>query len=121
MSNSWTNRLVAATVIALTPGFLASPAAAQKFECPAGMGYDFAFADPDFGGQPADGWEASIKRGKGTSATGVPALSVRRGVMRCRYQLPNGAFILLVRPFPEGAECIVRQDDYFELAWFGCE
>ena len=117
MSSNWTNRAAAFAVAALT----AVPAAAQTFECPEGMGYDFAYADPDFGGEAPDGWQASIKRAEGASAAGNPVPSVRRGAMRCRYQLPHGAFILLVRPFPEGTECTVRQDGYFDPAYFGCE
>lgn len=85
------------------------------------MGYGFAYAEPDFGAADADGWDASIKRGKGASAAGSPRLSTRRGAMRCRYPLPHGAFILLVQDFPAGAECEVRQDGYFEPEYFACE
>lgn len=117
MSNSWTNRAVAAGLLVLA----AAPAAAQKFECPEGMGYDFAYTNPDFGAAQTDGWNASVKRASGSSATGVPTLSVRKDIMRCRYQLPNGAFMLVTRPFPGGVDCIIDQDDYFDLPYFRCE
>jgi len=117
MSSSWTNRL-----FALGLGMMvATPVAAEKFECPEGLGYEFAYANPDFGAEPSDGWDASIKRADGASAAGVPTLSVRKRAMRCRYQLPNGASVLVTMSFPEGAECVIHQDDYFEAPYFGCE
>lgn len=117
MSNSLTNSLAALAMAALS----AMPAAAQKFECPEGVGYDFAYANPTTGGATGGGWDLSIKRARGASAAGLPELSVRRETMRCTYRLPHGAFALLARAFPDGAECTVRQDDYFELAYFLCE
>ena len=119
MSNSWTNRGAAALGLAIA--CLAAGANAETFQCPEGMGYDFAYANPSFGGGAGEGWGASIKRGKGSSAAGAPRLSVRGETMRCQYALPHGAFVLLVRPFPEGAECEIRQDGYFDPAYFGCE
>ena len=126
MSRSWTSSLAAAGLLALAAGVFADAAAqdgaaARSFACPEGMGYRFSYADPDFGGGAPDGWEAAIVRAEGASAAGLPELSARGGAMRCRYRLPNGAFMLLTRPFPAGAECSVRQDDYFEPAYFGCE
>ncbi len=116
MSNNWTNSLLALGLAMA----VSAPSAAQTFKCPEGMGYDFAYANPDFGVEP-DGWSASIKRADGASAVGNPTLSVRKRAMRCRYQLPTGAFMLVTRPFPNAAECIIHQDDYFELPYFGCE
>lgn len=126
MSNSWTNRRAAAALglaAACLAGGFAAGASAQAliFECPEGMGYEFSYTAPSFGGDAGEGWSASIKRGDGASAVGAPRLSVRRGVMRCQYPLPNGAFVLLTRPFPEGVECEIRQDGYFDPLWFGCE
>ncbi len=129
MSRSWTNSLAAAGLLALAAGAVADAAAqegaeARVFACPEGMGYRFSYADPDFGGEShgeSGGWEAAIKRAEGASAAGLPELSARSGAMRCRYRLPNGAFMLLTRPFPEGMECSVRQDGYFDPAYFGCE
>lgn len=128
MSNSSMNSVRAAAFAALAACAAAAPAAAQTtetaqttFRCPEGMGYGFAYAEPDFGAAGADGWDASIKRGTGASAAGSPRLSARRGAMRCRYPLPHGAFILLVRDFPPGAACEVRQDGYFEPEYFACE
>ena len=122
--NSVRNSVRAAALAALAVCAAAAPAAAQTtqtaFRCPEGMGYRFAYAEPDFGAAGADGWDASIKRGTGASAAGSPRLSVRRGAMRCRYPLPHGAFILLVRAVPAGAECEVRQDGYFEPEYFAC-
>lgn len=131
MSRSWTNSLAAAGLLALAGGAFAEAAAqeraaqegaeARTFACPEGMGYRFSYTDPDFGGGESGGWEAGIKRAEGASAAGLPELSARSGAMRCRYRLPNGAFMLLARPFPEGTECSVRQDGYFDPAYFGCE
>ena len=125
MSNSWTSRRAAAfgaAVACLVAGFAVGVSAqTATFECPEGMGYEFSYTEPSFGGDAGEGWGASIKRGSGTSAVGAPRLSVRRGTMRCQYPLPNGAFVLLTRPFPEGVECEIRQDGYFDPPWFGCE
>jgi len=125
MSNSWTSRRAAASgaaVACLVAGFAAGVSAqTATFECPEGMGYEFSYTEPSFGGDAGEGWGASIKRGSGASAVGAPRLSVRRGTMRCQYPLPNGAFVLLTRPFPEGVECEIRQDGYFDPRWFGCE
>ena len=117
MWNNWTNSLAAFALAALA----ASPAAARTFACPDGMGYDFAYSSPDFGAAPADGWDAAMRRADGASAAGAPRLSIRRGAMRCQYALPHGAFILLTRPFPDGADCEIRQDDYFDPPYFFCE
>lgn len=125
MSNSWTSRRAAAfgaAVACLVAGFAVDVSAqTATFECPEGMGYEFSYTEPSFGGDAGEGWGASIKRGSGASAVGAPRLSVRRGTMRCQYPLPNGAFVLLTRPFPEGVECEIRQDGYFDPPWFGCE
>ena len=111
-----------AAAACLAAGFAAGVSAqTATFECPEGMGYEFSYTAPSFGGDAGEGWGASIKRGSGASAVGAPRLSVRRETMRCQYPLPNGAFVLLTRPFPEGVECKIRQDGYFDPPWFGCE
>ena len=87
MSNNWTNSLAAAAVAVSIAA--PAPAAEQRFDCPEGMGYRFAYAEPEFGASAEPGWDSSIKRGKGSSAAGLPRLSVRRGAMRCQYALPT--------------------------------
>lgn len=116
MSSSWTNSLIGVGLLVMSAG-----AAADKFACPEGIGYDFTYDNPDFGSAGAAGWTADIKRAEGASAAGVPDLSVRKQIMRCRYSLPNGAFVLVTQPFPDGTTCVIHQDDYFDPAYFLCE
>ena len=111
-----------AVLCALSVAVCAHSSSAETFNCPVGIGYRFAYSEVDLGPIEDPGWAASIKRAKGRSATGLPRLSIRKDTMRCRYQLPNGAFATVDLPFPEGVStCVIAQDDYFELAYFRCE
>ena len=100
---------------------IGSTALAERLNCPEGVVYDFALTDGRPSDEADDAWSATLHRAQGTRMTRLPKLSIRRGALRCEYELPNGGFTIAQRSPPDGTECRIDQDHPLSIPHFFCE